>query len=82
MRPLMTCRELIEFLDGYVEETLSAEQRREFDRHLALCPPCVAYLESYRDTTVLSRLTAEPDRQLPETVPEDLIAAILAARRC
>lgn len=81
-RPLMTCRELIEFLDRYVEEALPADQRREFDRHLALCPPCVAFLESYRQVIQLVRAASSaPESAVPEALPEEFVSAVLAALR-
>jgi len=82
MRPLMTCHELITFLDLYVADRLSLEQRGEFDRHLVLCPACQDYLQNYRAVIELTRLAAtEPLVAVPEEVPEELIAAVLAARK-
>jgi predicted anti-sigma-YlaC factor YlaD len=54
---------------------------REFTEHLAECPWCRAYLQNYRLTMDLER-DAFPDAEAPapETAPEDLIKAILAAR--
>jgi anti-sigma factor RsiW len=80
MRPLLTCHELIEFLDGYVEASLSPEQRSEFDRHLALCPACVAYLQNYREVIARSR-AAEREALVAEPMPEELVQAVMAARR-
>lgn len=80
-RPLLTCKQLIDFLDGYVDGGLSPDERAEFDRHLALCPPCVAYLEGYRETVRLGRSAFAPgDDAAPADVPDSLVAAILAAR--
>jgi anti-sigma factor RsiW len=79
-RPLLTCRELIEFLDGYVDASMSEAQRSEFDRHLARCPACVAYLQNYRRVIEASLAAAAPEDAVPETVPEDLVVAVLAAR--
>ena len=46
--------------------------------HLAECPDCVNYLQSYLATIRLEEAAfAEP----AEVVPEDLVRAILAARR-
>lgn len=81
-RPLMTCRELIEFLDRFVAGEIDEAQRSEFDRHLALCPPCVAYVETYREASRLARATlSEPESVVPDAVPDELIAAVIAARR-
>jgi len=78
----MTCRELIDFLGAYLDGELSQEVRLRFDEHLAGCPECSAYLETYRATV---RFTRGAFRDLygpvPADVPEDLVKAILAARR-
>lgn len=72
-RPYLPCREILSFLADYLEGTLDAGARAEFDRHLAVCPSCVAYLASYRATVRLARASAE------ETAdpPEELVVAIL-----
>lgn len=75
---LMTCRELIDFIASYRDDELTLEQRAEFERHLAVCPSCVAYLKTYEQTIVLAREAG--DDQVPEDVPESLVRAILAAR--
>jgi anti-sigma factor RsiW len=77
----VTCRELIEFLDDYVDGTLPALQRLRFDDHLAGCPHCVSYLRTYQDTIDLSRgACAGDDEALPAGVPEELVQAVLRAR--
>lgn len=51
----LTCREVIlEYLDEYVDGTLGPEMVEDFERHLAICPPCVAYLNTYRRTRELA----------------------------
>lgn len=51
----LTCREVIlECLDEYVDGTLGPEMVEDFERHLAICPPCVAYLNTYRRTRELA----------------------------
>ena len=78
----MTCRELVDFLGAYLGGELSAEVRRRFDEHLATCPECSAYLETYRTTVRLARgAFRDPDAPVPADVPADLVKAILAARR-
>ena len=82
MNPFITCKELIDFLAAYLDGELPTEQRREFDRHLAVCPSCINYLEGYKATIAMGRAAfCGPDDAIPCDVPEDLIAAILAARR-
>jgi anti-sigma factor RsiW len=76
----LSCRELIEFLADYLDAALPPAQQAAFEAHLALCPDCVDYLASYRETIRLGKLAFSPDPELPEDVPAELIDAILAAR--
>jgi len=78
---MITCRELIEFLMDYTTGELPAEQRAEFERHLAVCPPCVHYLRTYQDAVRLGKLAFhELDESVPTSVPEELVKAILSSR--
>jgi anti-sigma factor RsiW len=80
----MTCRELAEFVMGYLDGELEADLRRRFDAHLAECPDCVRYLGEYRATVRAGREayadTGGDADDLPADVPDDLVKAILAAR--
>lgn len=76
----MTCRELAEFLDAYLAGDLAPAEREEFERHLAVCGACVNYLYSYRATVRLAQ-QAFADESAPDDVPEDVVRAILAARK-
>ena len=78
---MLTCRELIGFLTAYLDGELAPEARAAFEAHLSLCPVCVDYLASYRETIRLGRKACEPDAELPADVPPELVDAILAARR-
>ena len=78
----LKCREVVEFLDRYLTSELPESQRREFDWHLRLCGSCRAYLRTYRDTISLEKRTfAGEDAGCDSGIPEELVAAILAARR-
>jgi anti-sigma factor RsiW len=77
----MTCRELDDFLADYVAKALPREVESEFERHLAVCPPCVDYLSTYRETVRLGKAAYEKSEEtIAEDVPERLVQAILAAR--
>jgi anti-sigma factor RsiW len=79
--PRLTCRECVEFLMDYMDETLDVETRATFERHLAACANCVRYLESYKTTTTICKKAFDPvEREGLPAVPEELIQAILAAR--
>lgn len=76
--PYITCQQLIEFIASYRENELDPEQRTEFERHLAVCPSCVAYLKTYEQAVLLAKASA--DEPVPDEIPEPLVRAILAAR--
>ena len=75
----LTCREMANFLADYLDGSLALAERHVFDKHLADCPECAAYLRSYTETIRLARQTREDDA-LPAAVPDELVRAILAAR--
>ena len=75
----ITCRELIGFIADYLDGELAAPMRHEFERHLKVCPSCVAYLEGYRRTIQLGKMALAPTDD-PAPVPEELVRAIRAAR--
>jgi len=78
----MTCKDFIEFLVDYLEGELPKAQQALFEEHLSVCSSCVAYLSNYRDTVELSKAAlCDPEGPVPEEVPEDLVAAVLAARK-
>lgn len=48
---MLTCKEFIEdLLADHVDGTLEPEAVGELEAHLIKCPPCVAYLNTYRKT--------------------------------
>lgn len=78
----MTCKDLVEFLMDYIASELSPAEKQRFDEHLGLCPDCTAYLASYRETVRLGQMICRPNKSdLPDDIPDDLVEAILAARR-
>lgn len=77
----MTCREFAAFLDDYLAGTLPPAQRAEFERHLGICRDCVVYLDGYRHTVLAVRALRGDGDAVPDDVPEDLVQAILQARK-
>jgi predicted anti-sigma-YlaC factor YlaD len=56
----MSCRELVEVITDYLEETMAPVDRARFHAHLAECPYCVNYLDQMRNTIdALGGLTEE-----------------------
>jgi len=63
---MFTCRESIDLLLDYLDGTMSEEQARHLEEHLAACPPCIDFLRTYRATPGLCR------RALHKQMPEEL----------
>ena len=63
----LTCQELVELVTSYREGTLPPEQRRRFDAHLAVCPPCVRYVEQLDVTIRALGGLNEQVEQAPDT---------------
>lgn len=78
----MKCRELAEFLMEYVSGELPAENRAHFELHLTRCRNCHEYLAQYESTIKAGKIACgEASDELPDNVPEDLVKAVLAARK-
>jgi anti-sigma factor RsiW len=77
----MTCRDVADFLADYVAGELRDDRVAVFEWHLSICPNCERYVAQYRATIELGRAAfADQDAIVPESVPDELITAILAAR--
>jgi anti-sigma factor RsiW len=50
----LTCKDVIGMLLEYLEATLGQATVEAFDRHLAICPECQAYVATYRKTRDLT----------------------------
>jgi predicted anti-sigma-YlaC factor YlaD len=44
----MSCKELVEVITDYLEETMAAEDRARFEAHLEECPYCREYVDQIR----------------------------------
>ena len=78
----MTCREFADFIADFLDGALPEPERLAFERHLGKCANCTRYLESYRASVALGkRAFADGDDAGPIDVPQELVDAILRARR-
>lgn len=78
----MTCREFADFIMDYLAGELPADAREPFERHLSRCHNCHEYIAQYKGTIQAGRLAFQnPDDEVPAEVPEDLVKAVLAARK-
>jgi anti-sigma factor RsiW len=75
----LVCEEVLGFLHEYLAGEMAPDRRVDFERHLAGCDSCRAYLSNYRETILLAR-AAERAERLTGEMPPELVRAILAAR--
>lgn len=71
----MTCQELDQLLDGWIDRELPPDLRLIVVEHLDICPDCRKYIEQYRKTIDLTRLAFLPTDEKP--LPEDLVKSIV-----
>jgi anti-sigma factor RsiW len=67
----LTCRELVELVTAYLDDTLPPSERGRFDAHLTDCPYCGTYLEQMHQTIRL--LGQLPEERLAPDVKEELL---------
>jgi len=81
MKP-MSCQEFVDFICSYLDEELPANVTVLFHAHLEACPPCVEFLRHYELSVKLGHDVCGCPKEAAKTpVPEELVQAILAARR-
>jgi hypothetical protein len=74
-----TCKQITNLVLNYLNDTLAPRLKREFDRHLQLCPDCVAFLNTYRKTVALAKsVRAET---MPEQVRRNILGFLKARAR-
>lgn len=79
---MITCREFNDFIYDYVEGELSEKQVILFNRHMRVCPMCRNFLKTYVAAyKAKSQIFPYDDIDVPDAVPQDLIAAILDLKR-
>jgi anti-sigma factor RsiW len=70
----LTCADIVKLATEYLEGRLRPAERQRFEAHIAICPPCRAFLAQMR-------ATVEIVGALEEDVPPELEEHLLAAFR-
>lgn len=78
---LMTCEQFEQTVVDYLDGEMKPSARRAVDLHMRMCPACRRYLRAYSKARHLAidALTFSEQKAL-QTIPEDLVQAILAGR--
>jgi anti-sigma factor RsiW len=70
------CRQIAELLGEYLDGTLPAATRELLEWHIEGCPPCVAFVNTYRGTLQATRRL--PDVEIPPELKKRLLAVLRA----
>lgn len=71
----LSCQEVVEILNDYLEGAMLAADRARIEQHLAECEGCDNYLEQLRTTI---RLTGSLSEQ---SIPPEVMASLLRVFR-
>lgn len=69
----LICREVVELVTAYLDGAMSSEDRRRFEDHVAICPPCRGHLSQMRAT--LQKLGKIPEESLSPEAERALLEA-------
>ena len=72
------CRQIAELLGDYLEGTLPSETRALLEWHIEGCPPCVAFVNTYRGTIDAARKLR--DVEIPADLKQRLLDVLRAQR--
>jgi anti-sigma factor RsiW len=72
---MLTCADIVKLVTDYNEGRLAPAERRRFEEHIEICPPCRSFLAQMRTTVELLGELREED------VPPDMERHLLAAFR-
>ncbi len=67
------CMKMFAALSEYLDDELPARNCRDLEKHLADCPPCLAYLETLRTTAAACRRYSDLDSLAP---PKELVSRL------
>jgi anti-sigma factor (TIGR02949 family) len=55
----LSCKEVVEIVNDYLEGAMSSHDRARFDQHLSICDGCTHYLDQMRETIRLTGMLSE-----------------------
>jgi anti-sigma factor RsiW len=70
---LLTCRDFLNELNEYLDETTDADIRRRVEAHISECPNCFVVCDTTKKTIQVFRGLE------PQPIPEDVHSRLMAA---
>jgi predicted anti-sigma-YlaC factor YlaD len=75
----LTCKEMVELMNDYLEGAMPAEDQADFEQHLVFCDGCAEYLRQLRQ---LGRAAARlREQDIPHRTKEALLDAFRRWKR-
>jgi hypothetical protein len=68
---MICCKECIDLLHDYIEGSLDQNTSKSLKEHFEECPPCIAFMNTYKSTTTLCRDTLN-QIEIPDEVRHTL----------
>ena len=68
---MICCKECLELLHDYLEGALSPDVSASLEEHFEDCPPCIAFVNTYKSTTHICKSSLR-EIEIPDTVKEKL----------
>jgi len=67
-----TCKQVSALILDYLNDRLATPVKREFERHLRICPDCVNFLRTYKKTVAVTQVVEAED--LPLNVRANILS--------
>ncbi len=67
----ISCKQLVDLVADYLEESITDEARAQFEQHLSECGYCSAYVQQMHMTVKLTQKLAETEIDKP--APNELL---------
>jgi uncharacterized protein YbaR (Trm112 family) len=76
---MFTCRQIYDFITEYDEGLLDTSERRQFEAHVVVCPPCRGFLSQMRDAREHLRHGSAPE--FPAKLEDSIVSAFQAWKK-
>jgi anti-sigma factor RsiW len=76
---MFTCRQIYDLITEYDEGSLDTSERRQFEEHVVVCPPCRGFLSQMR--AARDRLGQETPPEFPEELADSIVNAFRAWKK-
>ena len=70
---MLTCKEFLQELNDYLDESVDGELRKRLEAHITECPNCFVIFDTTRRTVQVYK------GMQPQSIPEDVRARLMQA---